>query len=352
MTEQQRIIASLPKTGKRTSPAGPRRIPAPSILPPVIPASATSTLHLALREPSGANTESTLSLSKQVDDLVNRHRAQLARPPNSEATSRVKSPPPPPIPPKTDVNKMARGPLPVPPAHNQHHQQVTTPLPKQNDRFYQYQYPASYGPSISKIRSFDAQPPRTGDRTDGLPPSLIPGGGAGYRQPQSNAYQYSAAQPQPKDTVSRSFAKGGNSILLHKGFFDLLQMQGNQDQALRPPNAPWKGGARNVTGSGASQGWFGDRPVKPTSSSAMGSLRAVTSPPFMSTSRPPSTAANKAQSRGNRRISVDMVSKPTGFTHLVHASDAEQAEQILTRWKVDNKGKLPGESRRACTMHH
>lgn len=41
-----------------------------------------------------------------------------------------------------------------------------------------------------------------------------------------------------------------------------------------------------------------------------------------------------------RRISKDMVSKPTGFVHLVHASDADQAEALLTRWGPEGQGKL------------
>jgi hypothetical protein len=35
-----------------------------------------------------------------------------------------------------------------------------------------------------------------------------------------------------------------------------------------------------------------------------------------------------------------MVSRPTGFVHLVHASDAGQAEALLTRWGPDGLGKL------------
>jgi len=35
-----------------------------------------------------------------------------------------------------------------------------------------------------------------------------------------------------------------------------------------------------------------------------------------------------------------MVSKPTGFVHLVHASDADQLEALLTRWGPDGVGKL------------
>ncbi|KAH9931119.1 kinase-like protein [Epithele typhae] len=42
----------------------------------------------------------------------------------------------------------------------------------------------------------------------------------------------------------------------------------------------------------------------------------------------------------SRRISKDMVSRPTGFIHLVHASDADQATALLTRWGPEGQGKL------------
>ncbi|EEB96607.1 hypothetical protein MPER_04232, partial [Moniliophthora perniciosa FA553] len=58
----------------------------------------------------------------------------------------------------------------------------------------------------------------------------------------------------------------------------------------------------------------------------------------MSTSPPVSPVSP----RKGRRISKDMVSKPTGFVHLVHASDADQAEALLTRWGPDGLGKLGG----------
>ncbi|KAI6026172.1 hypothetical protein PISMIDRAFT_675290 [Pisolithus microcarpus 441] len=41
-----------------------------------------------------------------------------------------------------------------------------------------------------------------------------------------------------------------------------------------------------------------------------------------------------------RKTSKDMVSHPAGFVHLVHASDADQAEALLTRWGPDGNGKL------------
>lgn len=46
-----------------------------------------------------------------------------------------------------------------------------------------------------------------------------------------------------------------------------------------------------------------------------------------------------------KRISVDMVGAPRvdSFVHAAHASDAEQAEQILMRWSRDGVGKIAGE---------
>ncbi|KAG8213712.1 kinase-like domain-containing protein [Butyriboletus roseoflavus] len=41
--------------------------------------------------------------------------------------------------------------------------------------------------------------------------------------------------------------------------------------------------------------------------------------------------------RKNTPVSI---SNPTGFVHLVHASDADQAEALLTRWGPDGMGKL------------
>ncbi|KAI9572151.1 kinase-like domain-containing protein [Boletus coccyginus] len=54
----------------------------------------------------------------------------------------------------------------------------------------------------------------------------------------------------------------------------------------------------------------------------------------------PPTPSPSSPLRKNRRIRKDMVSSPTGFVHLVHASDADQAEALLTRWGPDGMGKL------------
>lgn len=39
------------------------------------------------------------------------------------------------------------------------------------------------------------------------------------------------------------------------------------------------------------------------------------------------------------------------FSHLVHASDAEQAEDILRRWQADGVGKVAGEYPLSLKVH-
>lgn len=46
-----------------------------------------------------------------------------------------------------------------------------------------------------------------------------------------------------------------------------------------------------------------------------------------------------------KRISVDMIGAPRTetFVHAAHASDAEQAEELLRRWGREGIGKIAGE---------
>ncbi|KAF5325825.1 hypothetical protein D9611_000036 [Ephemerocybe angulata] len=109
-------------------------------------------------------------------------------------------------------------------------------------------------------------------------------------------------------------AHGASSIpvgtFLHKGFYDLL--------AMIPTPSP----SRLLWGV-PKQG------VDP-----------VVAGPRYEHIHPPTNAAIKAMPKKGRRVSKDMVSKPTGFVHLVHASDADQLEALLTRWGPDGIGKL------------
>ncbi|KAJ7283000.1 kinase-like protein [Mycena rebaudengoi] len=126
------------------------------------------------------------------------------------------------------------------------------------------------------------------------------------RTPILHPYAY----PQNHATVrmTQKFAPttlpGGT--LIHKGFYDLLSMIPTPS----PSRLIWGAPAAEETG-----------------------LLAGPRYEELSPSAPPA-------SRTVRRISKDMVSRPTGFVHLVHASDADQAEALLTRWGPDGLGKL------------
>ncbi|KAF8481494.1 kinase-like domain-containing protein [Gautieria morchelliformis] len=55
---------------------------------------------------------------------------------------------------------------------------------------------------------------------------------------------------------------------------------------------------------------------------------------------PPPGPPDALQPHPHRPVRKQHISSPTGFVHLVHASDAEQAEQLLRRWGPDRQGKL------------
>ncbi|KAG9220736.1 hypothetical protein CCMSSC00406_0003835 [Pleurotus cornucopiae] len=110
--------------------------------------------------------------------------------------------------------------------------------------------------------------------------------------------------------------------MLHKGFYDLLAMiqTPSPSRLLWGPPAPPS--EPIVAGPRYEQIPAGIPPeIKPVA---------------------PAISANVSPTglRKGRRISKDMVSHPTGFIHLVHASDADQAEALLTRWGPDGLGKL------------
>ncbi|EIW83144.1 kinase-like protein [Coniophora puteana RWD-64-598 SS2] len=128
--------------------------------------------------------------------------------------------------------------------------------------------------------------------------------------PTQDVYEGDTAQMLPAGT------------LLHKGFYDLLAMiptpspsrlfwGQERDRTIRaPPGAEIVAGPR-----------YED--IKPI--------------PIVKDLHPPSSPPAVKK---NRRISKDMVGRPTGFVHLVHASDADQYEALLVRWGPDGLGKL------------
>ncbi|TFY69168.1 hypothetical protein EVJ58_g585 [Rhodofomes roseus] len=117
-----------------------------------------------------------------------------------------------------------------------------------------------------------------------------------------------------------SMLRGGT--LLHKGFYDLLSMI-----PTTPSRMFWRDEQEPIAGP---------RYEDTASQEAEAPRRPAEGPSFPVPTSPTSPTRNL---RG-RKISKDMVSKPVGFVHLVHASDAEQAEALLTRWGPEGQGKL------------
>ncbi|KAG8907437.1 hypothetical protein FRB99_004232 [Tulasnella sp. 403] len=111
--------------------------------------------------------------------------------------------------------------------------------------------------------------------------------------------------------------------ILHKGFYDLLALS---TPVVETVSRIWNGTPKNetlVAGAPYHQLPTGPQP------------QAVQSMP----PNPPVVPTHTPVKKG-RRISKDMIGNPTQFRHLVHASDAEQAEALLTRWGPDRVGKL------------
>ncbi|KAI0949405.1 hypothetical protein AcW1_009032 [Taiwanofungus camphoratus] len=163
-------------------------------------------------------------------------------------------------------------------------------------------------------------PPKVGYQNrhafqDGLPggqPDLYP-----YGDPYSSPYPYPPFVPHsmPNYDEQPSILRGGT--LLHKGFYDLLSLIPSTPS---PSRLLWRDNAEPVAGPRYED------------------IVSTTKPANMPVLTHPSAAP--AKSNKGRRISKDMVSKPTGFVHLIHASDADQAEALLTRWGPEGQGKL------------
>ncbi|KAF8348356.1 kinase-like protein [Amanita rubescens] len=145
-----------------------------------------------------------------------------------------------------------------------------------------------------------------------LPPPPRPPMGArpppSPRSPDVLSYPYSGHSnvivPVPQDELPAMIIPSGT--LLHKGFYDLL--------AMIPTPLP----SRIL--------WNTSAPEQPV---LVGPRYEHIAP-----------TGTRPTVRKGRRVSKDMVSKPTGFVHLVHASDADQLEALLTRWGPDGMGKL------------
>ncbi|TBU55798.1 kinase-like protein [Dichomitus squalens] len=160
----------------------------------------------------------------------------------------------------------------------------------------------------------------------GLPgdfPDMYP-----YGTPYMSPYPYHPNLSPPHPTtpeyeVPSATLRGGT--LLHKGFYDLLSLI---------PSIPSTPPSR-LFWPARSQSPENDLIPGPRYEEIPGN--GAPKPPL---SPAPPAASPAPRNLKTRKISKDMVSKPTGFIHLVHASDAGQAEALLTRWGPEGQGKL------------
>ncbi|GAA5984287.1 hypothetical protein JCM10908_006125 [Rhodotorula pacifica] len=131
-----------------------------------------------------------------------------------------------------------------------------------------------------------------------LPPALTTAGTSPHVPSALPTTTEHVTRTEPKVAFAHS-----STILAHSGFWQLLATTGSRFLTPSPPAA-------------------GGEPVLP-----------ATVPVTQATQVP----------GGNRRrnkLAVDMVGRPTDFRHPVHASDADQAIALLTRWRVDGQGKV------------
>ncbi|OSD06903.1 kinase-like protein [Trametes coccinea BRFM310] len=180
-------------------------------------------------------------------------------------------------------------------------------------------------------------PPVNGPRNDldnFYPSGGVPGGFPdmySYGNPYMTPYPYQPTMSPPPAPSTPEYEppsatlRGGT--LLHKGFYDLLALIPSIPSTPSPSRLFWPR-AQNAD-------------TEPIAGPRYEELR--NGPPAVPKAAPvpaPPVSPSPPRNIKARRISKDMVSRPTGFVHLVHASDADQAEALLTRWGPEGQGKL------------
>ncbi|CUA77053.1 LATS, large tumor suppressor [Rhizoctonia solani] len=152
-----------------------------------------------------------------------------------------------------------------------------------------------------------------------------------YAQPSRLPYPTSNVAPAMASPITVNSHR--NSTLVHRGFYDLL--------SLVPGTAGVGVGTRRGK---LNNMWPYDDLVAGQRYENIPAGRPAPAPPpggtYTRAAGAPTRAQEPTSPKGKRRISKDMVSHPMGFVHLVHASDADQAEALLSRWGPDGIGKL------------
>jgi serine/threonine protein kinase len=190
--------------------------------------------------------------------------------------------------------------------------------------------------------------------------------------PAGNGYQPFALDD---EEARRTGAIGKGSAFMHKGFFDILSLVNNPagrpaaqngfkatfskaTGRFRKDSNANNGGARIGLNGGGKEDPFFSSPAPPLQN--VTSRNSMQNPALLPTTRTnrmsvpmnssynpmpnpmPNSGAALGPKAAKKRISIDMVGAPRidSFVHAAHASDAEQAEEILRRWGRDNVGKI------------
>ncbi|GAA6000091.1 hypothetical protein JCM10207_006048 [Rhodosporidiobolus poonsookiae] len=174
-------------------------------------------------------------------------------------------------------------------------------------------------------------PSTPGPLPAGAQPLPLPGHPSVFRSPPASP---------PLATTKVPLATS-SSILAHGGFWDILAATGSRfysPSKIRPGLA--NGPATPFTPSSVGPERDPFMVLRFEGAGGAGAMGAAASGARAGPKRDLPAATGAQGAKKSKRISVDMVSRPQQFAHLVHASDADQAEALLTRWGRDRQGKV------------
>ncbi|GAA5967217.1 hypothetical protein JCM3765_001740 [Sporobolomyces pararoseus] len=157
-------------------------------------------------------------------------------------------------------------------------------------------------------------------------------------RPAPTSLTYAPDLPRPTlppsmQTTTKVPLAQSSSILAHSGFWDLLSATGSRFYSPSKINTRVQGARED-----AKMKVKTERIGKGIASKPVGSKEPIQGGILLSTHE--GDTSGRRVEKEKRRISKDLIGEPRAFAHLVHASDAEQAEALLMRWHVDRQGKL------------
>ncbi|GAA5894309.1 serine/threonine-protein kinase [Sporobolomyces salmoneus] len=155
--------------------------------------------------------------------------------------------------------------------------------------------------------------------------------------PSAPALSYAPDLPRPtlppsmRTTTKVPLAQSSSPLIAHSGFWDILSGTGSRFYSPSKINTRVQGAKEEQRIKGRTE-----RIGKGIASRPVGSKEPIQGGISFATKG----EEEGKREREKRRVSKDLIGEPRAFAHLVHASDAEQAEALLMRWHLDKQGKL------------